>query len=260
MKLSLNSVAYGTAIGLAGFSGAVATYGLTKFCPGSEAAVGVMGALFEAAKLSSLALIHRKTLPMPIKCGLAAVSLTLMTANVAGVSGMLSAAYSERQGEANARHAQSSLVAESALSDLRTQLSAADASIAQSRAMVLKARDDRGRAKAAQGTLERVSAERTAIAGRLETATTAHAAGEADAIRAGGEFAALRFLAEATGATIDATAHVVILVIASVPDLAAALLLWAAGHQPPKLARVVRRKRKVTRRPKAPAQLHVVKS
>ena len=131
MKFSLNTIAYGTAIGLAGFSGAVATYGLTKFCPGSEVAVGIMGALFEAAKLSSLSLIHRKTLPFPLKCGLAAVSFTLMTANVAGVSGMLSAAYSERQNEAAARHSQTSHVAESAVFDLRRQLDSADSSIAQ---------------------------------------------------------------------------------------------------------------------------------
>ena len=124
--------------------------------------------------------------------------------------------------------------------------------------MVLKARDDRGRAKAAQTVVDRGLIERAALASRLETATTASAKSEADAIRAGGEFAAVRFLAQATGASEDSMAHAVILVIASIPDLAAALLLWAAGHQTPKPARVVRRKRKPVRRPKATATLRVV--
>ena len=136
MKITLNNIAYGTAIGLAGFSGAIATYGLTKFCPGSEIAVGTMGALFEAAKLSSLALIHRKHLPLPIKTGLAAVSLTLMTANIAGVSGMLSAAYSARQNDSQATHKQAGIVTGAAVTDLRRQLDAADASIGLARAAV----------------------------------------------------------------------------------------------------------------------------
>ena len=262
MKINLNTIAYGTAIGLAGFSGAIATYGLTKFCPGSEVAVGIMGALFEAAKLSSLALIHRKHLPLPLKCGLAAVSLTLMTANIAGVSGMLSAAYSEKQNAAAAKHSQTSHVAGAAVTDLRVQLAAADASIADARKAVLRARDDKSRVRAAQAFLTQATSDRTDLARRLETATTVQATSDADAIRASGEFAAVRFLAQSTGTSEDTMIHIVILIIASVPDLAAALLLWAAGHTA-KPARVVRRKRKTRRPRKGPAtvtKLHAVEA
>jgi hypothetical protein len=55
-------IAYATAIGLACFSGAVATYGLTKFAPSAEFVVAAMGVLFEAGKLTSFAIIHR---PLP---------------------------------------------------------------------------------------------------------------------------------------------------------------------------------------------------
>jgi hypothetical protein len=49
--------------------------------------------LFEAGKLSSFALIHRKALPRLLKVGLACVATTLVCANVAGVSGFLSNQY-----------------------------------------------------------------------------------------------------------------------------------------------------------------------
>jgi hypothetical protein len=261
MKLTLNNIAYGTAIGLAGFSGAIATYGLTKFCPGSEIAVGVMGALFEAAKLSSLALIHRKHLPIPLKCGLGVISLTLMTANIAGVSGMLSAAYSERQNASAATQATATRIASASVGDLRKQLEATDATIADARKAVLRARDDKRRVQAANVVLAQLSADRAQLATRLDKATVTQAQGEGDAIRASGEFAAVRFLSQATGTGEDTMVHAVILVIASVPDIAAALLLWAAGHQPAKPARIVRRKRRAPkRRPKAPQTpaLHVV--
>src|SRR5258708_25767577 len=63
-----------TSIGLAGFSGTVATIGLARFCPGAEPVVIVMGALFELAKLSAFAMVH-KTLPRTLKAALITVGL-----------------------------------------------------------------------------------------------------------------------------------------------------------------------------------------
>ena len=82
----LNTVAYTTAIALACFSGAVATYGLTKFAPGAEFVIAAMGVLFEAGKLASFALVH-KQMPRSLKAALVLIGLVLMTLNVAGVSG-----------------------------------------------------------------------------------------------------------------------------------------------------------------------------
>jgi hypothetical protein len=58
--------------------------------PGAEIVVGAMGLLFEAGKLTSFAMLHRRSLPRLLRGALATVGLTLMTANVAGVSGFLS--------------------------------------------------------------------------------------------------------------------------------------------------------------------------
>src|SRR5260370_19865967 len=88
----LTKISYTTAICLAGFSGSVACYGLSKFTRGSEPVVIVMCALFEAGKLVSFAVIHRP-LPRSLKCALVAVGLVLMGLNIAGVSGFLSNAY-----------------------------------------------------------------------------------------------------------------------------------------------------------------------
>src|SRR5260221_13285075 len=96
IKLNLTTISYTTAIVLAGFSGAVATYGLCKLVPGGEIVVGAMGILFEAGKLTSFAMLHRKAVPRLFKCALAGVGLTLVAANVAGVSGFLSNAYEDR--------------------------------------------------------------------------------------------------------------------------------------------------------------------
>ncbi len=251
MKPTLNTISYSTAIGLAAFSGTIATYGLTKFVPGSEIPVAVMGGLFECAKLSSLALIHRKALPRRLKVGLAAISLTLMTANVAGVAGMLSSAYTQRQLAAQATAHNAAVTTSSEVADLRRQLDAADTTLAQARTAVLKARDSRDRAKAAQSVVNTIAAERDAIAGKLRTATAAQAKGEADAIGGEAEFAAVRFLALSTGLSTEAVARIVILIISSVPDIAAAMLLWAAtcATKTPVRRTTTHKTRKRTRQP-----------
>src|SRR5258707_3172797 len=92
MKPTLNSLSYTTAISLAAFSGGVATVGMMKLVPGAELVVGAMGLLFEAGKLTSFAMLHKK-MPRLLKAGLASVAVTLMGANVAGVAGLLSSAY-----------------------------------------------------------------------------------------------------------------------------------------------------------------------
>src|SRR6266436_8418933 len=102
IKLNLNTIRYTTAISLAAFSGAVATVGMMKLVPDGELVVGAMGVLFEAGKLTSFAMLHRKAAPRLLKIALAGVGLTLMTANVAGVSGLLSGAYEHRQINAQA--------------------------------------------------------------------------------------------------------------------------------------------------------------
>jgi hypothetical protein len=211
-----------------------------------------MGGLFECAKLSSLALIHRKALPRRLKVGLAAISLSLMAANVAGVAGMLSSAYTQRQLAAQATAHNTAVTAGSEVADLRRQLDAADATLAQARTAVLKARDNRDRAKAAQTVVNTIAAERDAIAGKLKTATATQAKGEADAIGGEAEFAAVRFLALSTGLATDTVARIVILIISSIPDIAAALLLWAAACATKTKARV-RTTRKTTRRKTRPA-------
>ncbi len=89
--LTLNNISYTTAISLAAFSGGVATFGMMKLVPGAEIVVGTMGLLFEAGKLTSFAMLHRGSVPRLLRGALATVGVTLICANVAGVSGFLSA-------------------------------------------------------------------------------------------------------------------------------------------------------------------------
>jgi hypothetical protein len=83
----LNRFAFCTAVSLATFSGGVATFGMMKLVPGAEIVVGAMGLLFEAGKLTSFAMLHRRQVPKLLRLALAGIGLTLRTANVAGVSG-----------------------------------------------------------------------------------------------------------------------------------------------------------------------------
>jgi hypothetical protein len=156
---TLTVICYAAAIGLAGFSGAVATYGLTKFAPGAVAVVAVMGALFEVGKLSAFSLMHRP-LPRVLKTALAAVGLVLVGLNVAGVSGFLSSAYEGRKISGEAQHTQGATIAAADVADLRTQLVAIDTQLATARAAVVKARDNRDRAKAAQSVVDKAQVER----------------------------------------------------------------------------------------------------
>jgi hypothetical protein len=249
---TLTVICYAAAIGLAGFSGAVATYGLTKFAPGAELVVAIMGVLFEAGKLTSFAVLHRP-IPRMLKAGLLTVGLVLMALNVAGVSGMLSNAYEGRRLAGEAQHTQAATITTAEITDIRKQLDAADAQLAQARVAVIKARDDKARVKAATAIVDKAQIERDRIAGKLREATQTQAQAQADGIQAAGEFAAVVFVAQALGTSPDATAHVVIAGISAIPDVLAVLLLLAATRQatPAKpVAQPVRRvqRRKITKR------------
>jgi hypothetical protein len=222
-----NYLTYATAFGLAAFSGSVATYGLTKFCPGAELVVAVMGILFECGKLTAFAMLHKK-MPLPLKGALAAVGLVLMVLNVVGVSGFLSNAYERQQIGARATSHTAQTTAAASTNLVERQLAAAESNLAQAHQALVRARDDRGRVKAAQAIVTTAAAERDALVKQLAAAQTSKAKSEGDAISTGGEFAAITFLSDATGASADAVAHVVIMIVASLPDVLAVLLLLAA--------------------------------
>jgi hypothetical protein len=230
MKITLDTISYTTAISLAAFSGGVATFGMMKLVPGAEIVVGVMGLLFEAGKLTSFAMLHRRNVPRLLRGALATVGLTLMTANIAGVSGFLSHEYERTHINAQAtRHtAETSAHAEASLLD--RQLAQADQGVAQSRTALVHARDDKGRVKAAQAILTASTAERDRLVAKLSAANATTAQVEGNAIASTSEFAAVQFIAGATGASTDTVAHAAILTISAVPDILAVLLLLAAGY------------------------------
>jgi hypothetical protein len=230
MKLTLNTISYSTAISLAAFSGGVATFGMMKLVPGAEIVVGAMGLLFEAGKLTSFAMLHRSSVPKLLRGALATVGLTLMTANVAGVSGFLSHEYERTHitAQATSHTAETSAHAEASL--LERQLAQAEQAVAQARTALVRARDDKSRVKAAKVILDAATAERDRLVAKLSAANTTTAQAEGNAIASTSEFAAVQFIAGATGANTDTVAHAAILTISSVPDVLAVLLLLAAGY------------------------------
>jgi hypothetical protein len=225
-------IAYTTAIGLACFSGGVATYGLTKFAPGAELVVAAMGVLFEAGKLTAFALIH-KQMPRLLKAALVFVGLILMGLNIAGVSGFLSSAYEHSAISARAASHTAESTAHASASLIERQLAQAESNLAQARAALIKARDDRGRQRAAEKVIASATAERDALVAKLSSAKTSEARVEGDTITASAEFAAVTFIAAAVGTGQDGVAHLLILAVASLPDALAILLLVAAGYTAP---------------------------
>jgi len=242
-----NIIASTVAIGLAGFSGAVATYGLTKFAPGAELVIAAMGVLFEAGKLTSFAMLHKR-MPRALKGALLVVGLVLMTLNIVGVSGFLSAAYERQQigARATSHTAESTAHAEASL--LERQLAQVEQAVAQARTAVVRARDDKGRVRAAQAVLNASTAERDAVLAKLSAANTATAKVEGDAINAGAEFAAIGFVSAATGLGTDVVAHQVIFIVAALPDTLAVLLLVAATCNRPVPAKTSSPRKTIKRR------------
>ena len=162
------------------------------------------------------------------------------------MSGFLSNAYEHQQIAAQATAHTSEATAHAAATLTERQLAQAESNLAAGRQALIRAKDDRGRVRAAQAIITTATTERDALVRQLAAAQSDAAKVEGDEIRAGGEFAAVAFIAAATGAGQDAVAHIVILVISSIPDLLAVLLLVAAGYAKP--APPVVRKRKVIRR------------
>jgi hypothetical protein len=252
----LNRFAFGTAIALAGFSGGVATFGMMKLVPGAEIVVGAMGLLFEAGKLTSFAMLHRRQVPKLLRLALAGVGLTLMTANIAGVSGFLSSAYehSHINAQATTHVAEANAYASADL--VERQLASAESNLAEARQAVLRARDNKARVKAAQAVIDASLAERDRLTAQLAVARSNSAQAEGSAIASTSDFAAVQFIAGATGASADTVAHAAILTIAALPDVLAVLLLLAAGYLAPKapvVRRTVRRRKVMTRPPMRPA-------
>jgi hypothetical protein len=246
-----NVIATTVAVGLAGFSGAVATYGLTKFAPGAEYVIAAMGVLFEAGKLTSFAMLHKR-MPRALKGALLTVGLVLMILNVVGVSGFLSAAYERQQFAARATSHTAETSAYASATLIERQLAQAESNLAQARQALVRARDDRGRVKAAQQIITTATAERDALVSQLAAAQSTKAKVEGDTITAGSEFAAIAFISGATGMSTDSVAHAVILLVASLPDCLAILLLVAATYNKPATAKTPSprktTKRRTTRR------------
>jgi hypothetical protein len=227
----LNIMATATAVGLVAFSGSISAWGLSKFTPGAEAAIVVMAVLFESAKLVGFAMVH-KPAPIPLKGALLVTGLILMTLNVVGVAGFLSNAYESRTiGTKAATHtAESAAHAEASL--LERQLVHAEEAVSQARTAIMRARDDKGRVKAAQVILTASTADREALVRQLSTAQASTAQVEGATIAAGGEFAAVQFLAAFFSVDPDTVAHLLILVISALPDVLAALLIITIGYVP----------------------------
>lgn len=225
----LTYITYFVAIAAALFGGAVATWGLTKLAPGAELVVFVMGAIFEAGKLTSFALVHERV-PFHYKGVLILVGAVLMLFNVAGVSGFLSNSY-EREATANRAASHASTEAAGASSEVMDrQLKAAEKAVQDARQAVLKAKDDKGRAKAAQAALKDALAAQDELVAKFATAAGKKADAEGAAIANTAETAAITFLATATDKSESFIAHLFILVMASIPDLLAVFLLLSAPH------------------------------
>jgi hypothetical protein len=135
----LNTFAYCTAISLATFSGGVAGFGMMKLVPGAEIVVGAMGILFEAGKLTSFAMLHRRAIPKILRLALAGVGLTLMAANIAGVSGFLSAQYERTHINAQATTHVAEANAYASADLVERQLASAESNLAQARAALVRA-------------------------------------------------------------------------------------------------------------------------
>jgi hypothetical protein len=231
MKIfTLRNLAYITAVALVATSGTVSVVGLAKFAPGSVAIVIVLGALFELYKLAAFTLIGRKGLSRPVKVALGVFGSVLVVINIVGVSGQLSSTYTQRllAGQATSHTAEATARADAGI--VERQLAAAESNLQAARNALIRAKDDRGRVKAAQAVVTTATAERDALARQLSVAQATTAKVEGDKIGAAGEFAAVAYIASLTGYSMDRVAQLFILAISCLPDLLAITLLIAAGH------------------------------
>jgi hypothetical protein len=79
----------------------------------------------------------------------------------------------------------------------------------------------------------------------MAAAQATNAQAEGNAISATSEFAAIQFIASATGKNIDVVARIVIMTISAIPDVLAVLLLIAATAKIPTPVKPIRRRHKV---------------
>jgi len=131
--------------------------------------------------------------------------------------------------------------------------------MAQATEAKIKARDDKDRRKAADAIVRQAKSDRDALAAKLAAARALQVKAEGERMSAAGEFAAVAFIASVTGASMDRVANLVILVISTIPDLLAVLLLIAAGYKPAGRPAPKKRARKSTPRRQPPpvvAKLH----
>jgi hypothetical protein len=199
-------------------------------------------------------------MPRTVKLGLGTIGAFLMVLNVIGVTGQLSSSYVHRQIDSNVASHNAQAIAAGDVADLEHQVAAIDATLAQATEAKIKARDDKDRRKAADAIVKQAKSDRDAIAAKLQTALAGKVKAEGESMSAAGEFAAVAFIASATGASMDRVANLVILVISTIPDLLAVLLLIAAGHKPVATPAPKKRARKSTPRRKPPVitRLHAV--
>jgi hypothetical protein len=228
----LNKLIYAVAVALALFSGGVSTYGLTKFAPSAELVIVIMGLLFEAGKLVAFSLLHKR-MPLALKGALLTVGLVLISLNIVGVSGFLSNAYERAQTVARAVTHTAEAEAAAEVATLERQLKAAEEGMTKAREALARAKGDRDQIRAVNTMIAAATAERDGIATKLAAAHGKRARAEGSAIAATAEFAAIAFLSAATGTGQNEVAHLVILGIASLPDILAVLLLLAAGITQP---------------------------
>jgi hypothetical protein len=89
------------------------------------------------------------------------VGILLMTLNICGVAGFLSNAYTKAQISARAIAHTEAQTAHAEAGPIERQLAAAESNLAAARAALIRARDDRGRQRAAQQIVDRSIAERS---------------------------------------------------------------------------------------------------
>lgn len=225
---TLIRITYGTAILLAFFQGGVSTYGLTKFAPGAEFVIAIMGILFEVSKLVIFAMMHKK-LPLPLKGALLSVGLVLMGLNILGVSGFLSNSFEKKFISAHAVNHTAEVEATSNIATLERRLASAEQRIDKAHEQLGKSRGDRDQIRAINALISTAQKERDDVAGQLSAAQTRSAKTAGAEIEASGEFAAIVFASETFKVPQEEVIHFAFLLVGGLGDVLEVLLIIAAG-------------------------------
>src|SRR5260221_12814948 len=246
MRITLQTVAIGTALGMSAFAGVLATTGLATFIPGAKEVVFVMGGLFEVGELVAFSYCHRHwaTMGRGIKYGLSAVACVVVLLDVVGVSGQLSQSYQGRVSEAMAKGVELSSTSSAKISAVEAevagidrQIAAADQAIAKAGEMRLKAKSDRGDVRAAKAAASEAETKRGKLAERRsETAVRLTnlkiEAGQVQgkAITGSDEFAAVKIVAGSLGWSEVSVGRSGIFVVSALPNLFEFGLVMAAAN------------------------------